>query len=284
MRIPRLAAALVLLAVSAPGASASDVEVISFAGFPPPTFGDPAFGPYAGKRELGQISDKYKEPLDDYLKDPGVGHPGLQTVRDNLEVVVRISLHQYGEAAELNGNRKFGRRLKALTLKSLKDSSVFELGAGSGIFMGQAVFHDQTKHRDVNADITGDFSDPHWHLSEIKLYPPPEKLQEPAVPIVTIPPEEAFSRAVRERLAAATKDGQVYTVWDDRLGRPWEPILPKIRTEELKEIGGGFYSAPVDFVDKEQRHSLRVEFIAHRNGETWNIQQTSLRSVDGAAR
>ena len=125
-----------------------------------------------GTHELSDISARYRPAIEEGDQSAGVLRPTLETARDNIESVVQISFARYQEHVEAGSDSDKAGRVGQLKFVSVDKWTTREVKPDSGIFAARAVFSDEASHQQLDAEVIGDFSVPHWHLSEIKLNGP----------------------------------------------------------------------------------------------------------------
>ena len=239
-----------------------------------------------GTRDPAGINAKYREPIEDIQKESGAEHVTLETVRQNIESVVQMSLQPYQEPADTEDRRALARRLRALKLVGVDTKSIQENPPNSGIFTAKAIFDVQSSHSNIDAEIKADFSDPHWHLSEIKFLEPPKPPSEPTKPPEPqVDPVEAARGAVQAFVKKESASGQSFNIKDPEQSKVWQTKLRVGQTILVKDLGGGRRQARADFLDLRQQHVFAVEFIvAERGSGPWEVAKASLVAVDDKPR
>ncbi len=257
---------------------------------------NPAMAPAHGTRDPESINPRYGNhgqesnnsrygDFGNVFSEPETGHPSEETVRNNLSTVVGNSLSQFAETAYADGDAQLAKRLRALSLKSIDMGSIHEDPKKSGMFKANAIFHDALRHTDVPAEITGDFSDAYWRLASIDLKvkdaPPPPKAPPPAQPIDT---DAAVKSALEQHIASRSNSERLFQLYDPVMNKRWDLIGHPLRVEKIEDLGAGFYQATLQFVDKDQHHSLEVDFLVQDAGRLWRVEGTWIRSADDKPR
>lgn len=221
-------------------------------------------------------------------QDDEVVVPTLQAVKDNLDVVVNGTLQDAVAYVEGSGRKDALHRLESLKLVSVVGASVREDPPGSGFYGAQAVFRDGDDPQLVEAKIIADFSDPHWHLTSIKLPKAPEAVAAATKPATEqkppVDPGVGFRTAVYDYVRKVSLPDAGFIINDSERETQWSTMLRLIHSEDLKSLGGGSFQGRVEFVDLSQKHVFCLDFFVRARNGAWRVERTTLRSIDGNSR
>lgn len=258
-------------------------EVFEFAEYHDPK---PAVG--KGSRDPSEFR-RQDEPAPETPPTEPERRATIQTVTDNLEMVIRGTLEDAAIWAEGLSGAAAKDRLAMLKLARVVPGSVREETAGSGFFGARALFHIGGGAL-LEAKVIADFGDPHWHLVSINfprrpqpaaaVEPPAKPSPVPKASAPTMTPEENFRKAVYDYVAERSSGGG-FVINDSERGAQWTTLLRLIHSDAMRDLGGGRASAAVEFVDRLQRHDFVLEFIVRRKDATAKVERTTLVSIDG---